>query len=402
MRYAGIDIGAESHWLAVVDADEAVVVRPVSFGEDRAGYTKLGEALGKPVDDVLVVMEATGHYWQNLFAFLTSEGYPVALVNPLRTHHFARENLERTKTDAVDALGLARFARQKRPAALQLPAEATQELRELVRLRDQLTEDIVARVNQLHRLVDLGFPEFTRVVKNLDALATTLLRQYPTARSFASAKLAQMTKLKYGNDVKVSEALARELIALAKTSVGAHHGETYKREVAYACEDLETFRARLRVVSRDINDVMKRHDVGKLLVTIPGIGPQTAARILAEAGDLDRFDSAGALASYAGLVPALKHSGKRTPLSAGISRIGNAKLRRGLYMPALTAVRYNPWLRAFYERLVRAGKPKKVALIAAARKLLSAVYSVAKSKKPFVPQLQPAHVPAAGVAAQFP
>jgi transposase len=398
VRYVGIDIGAESHWVAVLDAEEEILVRPTRFGEDRAGYAKLQEALGAPADDVLIVMEATGHYWQNLFAFLASEGYPVALVNPLRTHHFGRENLERTKTDAVDALALARFARQKRPAPLRLPDEMTQELRELVRLRDQLTEDIVARVNQLHRLIDLGFPEFTRVVKNLDALATTLLSHFPTARSFASAKLAHITKLKYGNGVKISESLARELIAVAKTSVGAHHGDTYKREVAYACEDLETFRARLRAVSRDIDGLMQRHEIGKLLVTIPGIGPQTAARILAEAGDLDRFDSAAALACYAGLVPALKHSGKRTPQSAAISRIGNAKLRRGLYLPTITAVRFNPWLRAFYDRLVRAGKPKKVALIAAARKLLTAVYSVAKNKKPFVAQLPSAAADASAIA----
>jgi transposase len=398
MRYVGIDIGAEHHVVAVVDEDEAVLVRPTRISEDRVGYERLREALGGP-KDTLVAMEATGHYWQNLFAFLAGEGYQVALLNPLRTHRFAQEDLARTKTDAIDALAIARFARQKRPAPLAVPEELTLELRELVRLRDQIVEDMGARLNQLHRLVDLGFPEFTQVVKTLDGpLATALLAKFPTARSFASAKPAHIAKLPYGTKSKVGEELARALILAAKTSVGAHHGEPYKLQVAYACEDLDLLRKRLRAVSSDIDGLISKHEIGNLLVTIPGIGPQTAARILAEAGDLDRFDSPAQLASYAGLVPGLRHSGKSTPASAPLSSIGNARLRRGLYMPTLTAVRKNPWLRAFYERLVARGKPKKLALTAAARKLLHAAFSVAKNKRPFVPLLPAATGPMAAAA----
>ena len=70
---------------------------------------------------------------------------------------------------------------------------------------------------------------------------------------------------------------------------------------------------------------------------------------------------------------------------------GNAALRTALYMPTLTAVRKNLWLKAFYDRLVTAGKPPKLALLAAMRKLLHAIYSVAKNKKPFIPILASAN-----------
>ena len=111
-----------------------------------------------------------------------------------------------------------------------------------------------------------------------------------------------------------------------------------------------------------------------------------------EAGDRARFADAAALASYAGLVPALRHSGKRTPQRAPCAPWGNARLRRGLYMATLAAVRHNPWLKAFYDRLVGRGKPKLLALTAAMRKLLTAIYSVAKRRGPFVlpPTPQPA------------
>ena len=132
---------------------------------------------------------------------------------------------------------------------------------------------------------------------------------------------------------------------------------------------------------------LNEHEVGHLLTTIDGIGPQTAACVIAEAGDPARFRSPGALSAYVGAIPALKQSGKRNPTRASLSPIGNARLRAALWMPTLTAVRCNPWLRAHYERLRARGKLPKVALVACMHKLLLAIYSVAKHRKPFVPQL---------------
>jgi transposase len=131
--------------------------------------------------------------------------------------------------------------------------------------------------------------------------------------------------------------------------------------------------------------MLDQHEVGTLLTTIDGVGPQTAARLVAELGDPATFRSAGALAAYIGLVPALRQSGKRTGMRAGLTSIGHASLRAALWMPVLTAVRQNAWLRAYYQRLCARGKLPKVALVAAMRKLIIAVYAVAKQRRPFVP-----------------
>jgi len=221
MRFAGIDVGAERHMVAMVDEESRVLCRSSPFGEDSSGYAHLFELLG-PAEDCRVALEATGHYWRNLFVALLAKGYAVAVLNPLRTRRFAEEELQRTKTDAIDALGIARFAAQKRPPAAQLPDSATEELRELARLRERLAEDFASRLRQLHRAVDLGFPEFTRYVRTLESqLATTILSRYPTAASFRGASVKKLARIIYDGSHKVGEELARTLIEAAEKSVGA-------------------------------------------------------------------------------------------------------------------------------------------------------------------------------------
>lgn len=387
MRFIGIDIASATHVVAAVDDAGGVVLKATPFDETRDGYDRLLGLLGAPAD-AFVAMEATGHYWQNLFAALAAAGFTIALLNPLRTRRFAEADLARTKTDALDALAIARFAAQKRPAATPLPAAASDELRELVRLRDRWQQEIGDKVRQLHRVVDLGFPEFTRHVRTLASeLATTLLAAYPTAKAFAGATPRKLAKVVYDGRHVVGEDLARALVATAQTSVGAHHGPAYQLQVTTACEDIGVLRKRLRDLDRDLHRTLDRHAVGTLLTTIDGIGPTTAARLVAELGDIARFGTIEALAAYVGVVPGLKHSGKRTPGRAGLAPFGHAALRAKLWMPTLTAVRKNAWLKAFYDGLCARGKLPKVAMIAAMRKLLSAVLSVAKHRRPFIAQL---------------
>jgi transposase len=393
MRFAGVDIASETHVVAVMDERGEVLVKPTMFGEDAEGYAKLLSLLAPP-GDILVAMEATGHYWKNLFAALAAGGFPVALINPLRTHRFAQEDLERTKTDAIDALGIARFAAQKRPPATRLPDQATEELRELVRHRDRLVQHFGDRVRQLHRLVDLGFPEFTRYIRSLDSqLASAVLHDFPTAQAFQGVTVRRLARLCYDGRHRVGEELARSLIEAAEVSVGHHHGFAYRLQVRHACEDLDILRRRLRDLEHDIERFLMEHEVGSLLTTIDGIGVQTSARLIAELGDPALFRNSAALAAYVGPVPALKQSGKKQHTRASITTIGNASLRAALWMPTLTAVQKNPWLRAHYQRLIARGKPPKLALVACMRKLLTAVYSVAKNRRPFVPILTPELAP---------
>jgi transposase len=122
-----------------------------------------------------------------------------------------------------------------------------------------------------------------------------------------------------------------------------------------------------------------------LLLSVPGVGERAACGLLAHAGDLSSFQSAECLAAKAGLHPLLRRSGSSLDKSR-ISKAGCAPLRKRFYMPALVAVRHNPPVKEFYERLVAKGKNKKSALVACERKLLMICYGVVKHQKPFDPK----------------
>jgi transposase len=142
-------------------------------------------------------------------------------------------------------------------------------------------------------------------------------------------------------------------------------------------------------LDRQIRDHLDQHPGLRaqrdLLATIPGIGTATIARLLAECRAITAFDSARSYAAFAGLVPRDRQSGTSRP-RAHLSKLGSARLRYALYFPALSAMRFNPLLRAFSARLRAAGKHPMVVIAAVMRKLLHVVYGVLKHQRPFDPQ----------------
>ena len=127
----------------------------------------------------------------------------------------------------------------------------------------------------------------------------------------------------------------------------------------------------------------------ELLETIPGIGSATAALVLAELGDHQRFESARQAAAYAGLTPAHHESGSSVHRKPRLSKVGSSRLRKALYFPAISALRCNAAIKALGDRLAERGKEKMVIIGAAMRKLLHICYGVLKNQSSFDPSLHP-------------
>jgi len=155
-----------------------------------------------------------------------------------------------------------------------------------------------------------------------------------------------------------------------------------KRVVAALEKELLRLRQEVRAHVK-AHEALQRD--AKLLQTIPGIGEITAWDILAEMPAVHEFDSAQSVAAYAGLAPREQRSGSSVRKATTLSKRGNSRLRKAFYFPAVSAMQWNPLVKAHYERLRERGKPKMVALAACMRKLLMICYGVLKHQMPFDP-----------------
>lgn len=180
----------------------------------------------------------------------------------------------------------------------------------------------------------------------------------------------------------------RRLAASEKTRLAAPSlTPSARRSITRTVAFLEKEADRLQTQADDLIAASERlRDDRTLLETIPGIGTVAAQAILSELPDPGRFATAEQAAAFAGLAPREYRSGTSVKKRTRLSKAGNARLRKALYLPAMTAVRFNPLVGAFYARLVEAGKPKMAALGACMRKLLMIAYGVLKSRTPFDPQ----------------
>jgi transposase len=127
-------------------------------------------------------------------------------------------------------------------------------------------------------------------------------------------------------------------------------------------------------------DLRRRRD---LMFSIQGVADTTAALIFSEIPGIEEFHNSKAVAAFSGLSSRTKSSGTSVRGRGGITKVGNARLRKGLWWPAIVALTHNPVLKAFGQRLLAAGKPKKKVIVAVMRKLLVIIYGVLKSGKPF-------------------
>lgn len=207
------------------------------------------------------------------------------------------------------------------------------------------------------------------------------LSHEPRLRTWQPPTLAERTLIALTRrleDLKSLRQMERNRLDTADPAV---HGSLHA-VLALLDEQIKATEAALSQYIDDDPDLRKRRD---LLVSINGISDLTASRLMAELGDIHRFGDVRAVVAFVGLNPALRQSGAWRG-HVRISKIGSTVLRAALYMPAVVAMQHNPAIRAMAERLRARGKPGKVIVVAAMRKLLHIAYGVLKSGRVFDPK----------------
>jgi transposase len=159
-----------------------------------------------------------------------------------------------------------------------------------------------------------------------------------------------------------------------------------REHIAYLNEQIEKIKQQIAGHIDGIPELKSKKD---LLYSIPGIGPATIAAILAEINIFDRCDEVRKVVAFIGLAPRETVSGTSIKGKPRLCKIGHARLRKALYMPAVVSIRYNPVITVFYRRLKNKGKNGKLIVCAIMRKLVHIIFGILKSGKPFDPNFTP-------------
>lgn len=388
----GIDVGAYKHTAAVCRSDRPEAERRVfRYRSNRAGFRELDAWLRSQGLLDKVVLESSGHYWFPVASHLCRAGCQVAVVNPLEAKYFAKSRLQRTKSDPADARTLAALGVRDQPPARE-PLVGV-ELREAARFCMRLVEEQAKLCQRIRRLVEIGFPELGEVFEDPTCdTALAVLRRAPTARVAARRRLPTLADaVRPGGRRRLGASKAGRLQNLARETVAPPELDAQvELEVQLLIEQYDLLGRQIEIAEKRVAELLDG-EVARRLQTIPGVGPATAASLMAEIGDIWRFDDVDQLAAFAGVHPQEMSSGRkgeREGTSWRMAKSGNAYLRSALFRMAVVGTQHNPVIREHYAKKRAAGRSPMNALGHCMAKSLDLVWGVWRSGRDFDPSVR--------------
>lgn len=392
----GIDTARYGHHVTFLRDDRQPAADPLTVTENEEGYRALRDRLEKlqqrfPAVLFRVRIDAAGQYATNLERYLRKLPYKmvISIGEPKRNRDYHAAVSPKRATDCTESQAMARFAIAEKPEATEsVPAEFFV-LREVVSRLAAQSKDTTRAVNRLHNLLARVFPELATLVSDLQAMwVLRMLEKYPTPKRIAAARTLE--KIPY-----VSKERAAELQAAARVSVGSLDDAITETLVGESVRRLQECLQATKRLEKLLEQALQHLSTsGHVHVTsIPGIGPVTAAVLIAKIIDIRRFETPERLVGYFGIFPQEDSSGvdkygKPVPLRAmRMSAKGSDIVRRYLWNAAKSAIQCNPAVRDLYARLRQKNTRGDVALGHCMRKLLHQVFAVWASNQPFNEEL---------------
>ena len=387
MIYVGIDVAKNKHDCCILDSDRSVLCDSFTFNNNRKGFLTLlcaiQEALhGSGLSNAKTGLEATGHYGENLVAFLRSSGVEPVVFNPLQVNLFRKsQSLRKTKTDKVDAKCIAQLlmSAESNPVSI---SYQIQELKTLTRYRSRLVSQRSKLKQSISRLVDILFPELPSVCSSAtQASIKALLLEFPSASQIAHCRIDRLTNLlSAASKGRYRQQKALEIKQLAQQSIGRDSPAT-EFELQLSLKQLDFLLTQINELEKTIREIIIATKTP--LLTVPGIGPTLAAIILAEIGDIHRFSSPDNLLAFAGMDPSTYQSGNFTANHTPMVKHGSTYLRWALMQAARLAAVHNKTFRDYLYSKRAQGKHYYVALVHTSKKLVRVIFRILNTNEAF-------------------
>lgn len=389
MIYVGIDVAKDKHDCFIINSEGEVLAEVFTIPNNRDGFEALMQQIrscASASNKIKVGLEATGHYSYNILGFLLDNDLTTYVINPLCTNLYRKSlTLRKTKTDRIDARTIA--AMLMSDVNLKSYADTAyhnEELKSLTRYRFDTVQQRAKLKQSVARLVNILFPELEDLVPTLHmASVYAMLKEFPSAKQIAQTHLTHLktvlsesSKGRYGRDKAI------EIRDAAKRSIGSVM-PAKSLELRHTINLIRELDAQINEIEAEIQSAMKT--VQSQIITIPGIGLNMGAMILAEIGDFSRFDSPDKILAYSGLSPSTYQSGQLSMNGtySHMEKRGSRYLRYALYNATKYVCLWEPSFAAYLAKKRSEGKHYNVAISHAAKKLIRLIFAIEKSRQVF-------------------
>ena len=380
MFLLGIDIAKLDHVASCIDSSSnEVIFSNFKFKNDFRGFSSLLDKIRTfDAENLIIGMESTSHYGENLINFLFKQHFKVALINPLQTSHLRKANIRDAKNDNLDSLNIAKalsFAKLNFISKKNIDCFS---LKKLTRFRSNLIKQRSKTKIQLTSLLDLLFPELQYLFKSKihSRAIYSLLKKYPSAEEIAALKDDEISNLLYASSKgHFKKEKSIELKSLAKTTVGIKD-TSISLHVIQLIELIELYDKQIKDIVTKIADTVDKLDTK--LLSVPGISIIACAIILGETNNFNNFSDSTKLLAFAGLDPKIRQSGNFNASSCRMSKKGSPYLRYALIFTAWNIVRHSEKFNKYYCLKRSQGKSHYNSLGHVAHKLVRVIFTLIK------------------------
>lgn len=387
MIFVGIDVAKDKHDCFIISSKGEVLADVFTVSNSKEGFEALLQTINTctGIDSKIKVgLEATGHYSYNLLGFLLDNGLPTYVINPLHTNLYRKSlSLRKTKTDRVDARTIASMLMSDVSLKPYTNiAYHNSELKSLTRYRFDKVKERAALKSSVSRLINILFPELEKLFPTLHiASSYALLSELPSAKHIADVHLTHLTNLLYtASKGRYKRDKAIQIRDAAKNSIGTYM-PAKALELKHTIKLIREFDIEIAEIEEAIKSIMDR--IRSPITSIPGIGLNMAAMIIAEVGDFNNFDSPDKILAFSGLSPSTYQSGQFNNCYAHMEKRGSRYLRYALYNAAKYVCHWNPVFAEYLDKKRSEGKHYNVALSHAAKKLVRLIFALQKSGRPY-------------------
>lgn len=383
-----IDVAKGKSMVTLVSSSGEVLIDPYEINHSINDFTNLLNRINQfKLDNISVIMESTGIYHRPIERFFLNNKFKVFVINPIYGK-MKKRNLRKTKTDKEDCFNLVNLFLTNTFKEYIKPNQLYLDLNALSRQYFALDELCVNIKNRYRNLVYLCFPEYEDLFKGntiYSSIALEFIEKYPHADIISNTRIDKLQNFFKKHNYKSWKSKPIKIKESACNSYpSVNVNDELVSNLSQVAKLVNEYQKAIDVVKYKITFLAKKSKYFEPINSIYGIGEFTASIIIAELGDINRFNNIKELTAYCGLDPSIKQSGKSINAYGSISKAGNKYMRKILFIACSNIItiigrtKKENDIEIYYRKKRNEGKHHYAAIIACTTKLLRKILALCK------------------------